>query len=80
MSPGDEPNPSPQDEVRSPPLIEPRHRVSAEHNSPLLAGQEVQTKLSCKAFSQEELRSAQQSDPTLDKVRESIDKVNSPYF
>ena len=79
MSPADEPNPSPPEEARTPPSIEPQYRVSAEHDSPLPAGQEVETKLQCEVISPEELRSAQQSDPMLE-VRERIDKVNSPYF
>ena len=80
VSPADEPNPSPPEEARTPPSTEPQHRVSAEHDSPLPAGQEVETKLQCEVIFQEELRSAQQSDPMLEKVRERIDKVNSLYF
>ena len=80
VSPREEPNPSSPDKARTPPSIEPQHRVSAEHDSPLLAGQEVETKLNFEAFSPEELRSAQQPDLTLEKVRESVNKVNSPYF
>ena len=74
MSPADKPKPSPPDEVRTPPL-----RFPAEHESPLLAGQEVKTELRFDAICPEELRSAQQADPTLE-VRERVDTVNSLYF
>ena len=59
----DEPNFSTQDEARTPPSIDPQHRVSAQNDLPLLAGQEVETKLRSESISSEE-HSGQLSNQT----------------